>query len=245
MFKKILTAGLLITSFVYAQEKKCNLHPIKPMEPIYYGQLLFDRIEYAVDNGHRIDYEITGWYGGDYRKVWLEIEGEHHVNEGSGDIENLDLLYGKAISPFWDFRIGAGYTGSYKSDGGNRSIAVVGIKGLAPYMFEVDTNLRLTTKGEFYGDFEAEYDIWLTQRLALQPKFDTTFSLSKIEEIGIGSGINDINLSLRLRYEVKREIAPYVGISYTRLYGQTKSLAKSEGEKIEYTDIIAGIRIWF
>lgn len=247
MIKKSLIIGLLISLSVVAQEKKCNVYPIKPMEPLYYGQVLIDRIEYVFSDDRRktLDYEISAWYGGDYNRVWLELEGEHNTDKNEGEIEKADILYRKAISPFWDVRGGIGYTGSYGDNGSNRTMAVIGLKGLAPYFFEIDTNLRLTIKGEFYGDFEAEYDILFTQRLALQPRIDTTFSFSEIEELGIGTGINNIKVGLRLRYEIKREFTPYIGVSYTSLLGQTKDLAQSEGEKTEYTDIFIGLRMWF
>ncbi len=246
MIKKLLIGVLLITEVGLAQEeKKCQFYPVKPMKPLYYGQLLFDRIEYNTEGKNLLNYEITGWYGGDYRRVWLELEGEHNTSKNEGDLEKADILYGKLISPFWDIRAGIGYTGSYGDNGSNRTMAVVGLKGLAPYFFEVDTNLRLTSKGEVYGDFEAEYDLLFTQRLILQPRIDTTFSFSKIQELGIGSGLNNINLSFRLRYEFKREFAPYIGFSWNKLFGQTKDFARSEGKKTSYADIFVGLRMWF
>ena len=122
---------------------------------------------------------------------------------------------------------------------------LVGFKGLAPYWFEVDTNLRLTSKGEVYGDFEAEYDLLFTQRLILQPRLDTTFSFTDIKDLGIGSGINNIEISFRLRYEFKREFAPYVGFSYTKLFGKTKNLAEISGEDTDYFSTFLGLRMWF
>ncbi len=245
MFKKFLIFSLFISSFAYGEDKECKFYPVKPMEPLYYGQFLIDRAEYNIEGKKSADYEITAWYGGDYRRVWLELEGEHDFSKGEGDLEKADILYGKLISPFWDIRGGVGYTGSYGNGSENRTMVLVGLKGLAPYFFEVDTNLRLTNKGEVYGDFEAEYDMLFTQRLILQPRIDTTFSFSKIEELGIGTGINNIKLGFRLRYEFKREFAPYIGFSYTKLFGQTKRFAKDEGKSTNYTDVFIGIRMWF
>ena len=246
MFKKIIIFMLIFIPAL-AEEKKCNFYPVKPFKPLYYGQVLFDRVEYILNENNKksLDYEITGWYGGDYQRIWIEIEGNHSLRGKGGEIERFDVLYGKLITPFWDYRIGAGYTGGYGEEGGNRSMIVTGFKGLAPYMFEVDTNIRLTTKGEIFGDFEAEYDILLTQRMALQPRIDSRFSLSKIESLGIGQGINNIKLGLRLRYEIRREFAPYIGISWTQLFGQTKEIARNEGKSTEYTDLFVGLRVWF
>ncbi len=230
-----------------AQEKECKFYPVEKKKPLIYGQVLFDRIEYIFSGKSRknIEYEITSWYGGDYRRVWLELEGEHSLKNSEGEFEKFDVLYGKLISPFWDIRAGIGYTGDYGDGSSNRKMFLVGLKGLAPYFFEIDTNLRITTKGEVYGDFEAEYDMLFTQRLILQPRIDTTFSFSKIEELGIGTGINNIKIGFRLRYEFKREFAPYVGINWLKLFGQTKEFAKTEGKSTDSLDVFFGLRMWF
>jgi copper resistance protein B len=245
MIKKSLVFFIFLFGVSYAQNKNCDLYPIKPMEPIYYGKILFDRMELNIQGKDRLDYEITGWYGGDYNRLWIELEGEHSTAKKNGEIEKGDILYGKAISPFWDIRAGLGYTGFYGEKGNHRTMAVIGLKGLAPYLFEIDTNLRLTNKGELYGDFEAEYEILITQRLIVQPRIDTTFSFRKIEELGIGSGLNNVSISLRLRYELKREVAPYIGISWNQLFGQTKDIARSNGEPTSFTDIFLGLRFGF
>lgn len=118
---------------------------------------------------------------------------------------------------------------------------LIGFKGLAPYRFEIDTNLRLTDNGNVYGDFEAEYDLFITQRLVLQPRFDTTFSFKNIPNIDIYSGVNNFDFSLRLRYEFKREFAPYVGLNYSIKIGN----ARKASEENESLFIFTGIRAWF
>jgi copper resistance protein B len=241
MFKKLLILNFLVINTALAQsDTVCKFYPIQKEKPLYYGLFLFDRLEY--DNKNNLDYEITSFYGGDYRRIWIEAEGSHNVRKNEGDIDRLDLLYGKLISPFWDIRGGVGYTGSYGDNNTHRTMAVIGFKGLAPYFFEVDTNLRLTSKGEVYGDFEAEYDLLFTQRLILQPRIDTRFSFSKIRELGIGTGVNNISLSFRLRYEFRREFAPYIGFSYTKLFGQTKEFTN---KNTNYINTFAGLRMWF
>ncbi len=244
MFKKLIPV-IFILGVSIAEEKKCDFYPVKPMKPLYYGQLMIDRFEHAIDNKNNLDYEITGWYGGDYRRLWVEIEGSHSTLRREGEIEKGDILFGKLISPFWDIRGGIGYKDSYGDEGSNRNMFVIGLKGLAPYMFEVDTNIRLTTKGEIFGDLEAEYDIYLTQRLAFQPRFDITYSFTQIKDLSVGTGLNELSISGRLRYELKREIAPYIGISWVKLFGETRYLAKDEGKKSSYTDIFLGLRMWF
>jgi copper resistance protein B len=118
---------------------------------------------------------------------------------------------------------------------------VLGVKGLALYRFDMEANLNLTNKGELYGKLEVEYDLLLTQRLILQPSFDVLASTKKIEPIEIGSGLSKTELALRLRYEIKREFAPYVGISWERHFGQTKEMV----EKRDLINFLVGLKTWF
>jgi copper resistance protein B len=118
---------------------------------------------------------------------------------------------------------------------------VLGVKGLAPYGFDVEANLNLTDKGELYGKLGAEYELLLTQRLILQPSFDVLASNKKIEPLGVGSGLSKTELALTLRYEIKREFAPYVGVSWERHFGQTKEMV---GER-DLINFLVGLKTWF
>jgi copper resistance protein B len=131
-----------------------------------------------------------------------------------------------------------GYAGSNE---GGRSKLVLGVKGLAPYWFEVDANLNLTNKGELYGKLEAECDLLLTQRLILQPSLKVLASTKKIEPIEVGSSLSKTELALKLRYEIKREFAPYVGVSWERHFGQTKEMV---GER-DLINFLVGLKTWF
>ena len=237
--KKTITffSCIFIFTKAFSQEHHHNDKIENTMHPINFGSVIFDRFEY-IEKDKALDYEITSYYGGDYNKVWLELEGKDYLKSSKGEIERADLLYGKAIANFWDIRFGGGYAGDYNK--GRKSI-VLGIRGLAPYWFEVDSNVYLTEKGELYLKFEAENDLLFTQRLILQPHFETTLSSKKIEDIEIGSGLSKVSFSLRLRYEIKREFAPYIGISFDRFFGQTKSLIHKSNE----STFLIGIRMWF
>ncbi len=243
----IIISILSSVAFAGSKTKNCKTYPVEPMKPLYYGQVLLDRVEYVLDRDNRknINYEVTGWYGGDHQRLWLETEGVHETDTGDGEVDRLDILYGKLISPFWNARVGVGYKGIYGNNSEDRVFGVIGFKGLAPYFFEVDTNLKVSNEGEVLADFEAEYDVLLTQRLVLQPRLDTLLSFSKIEEMGIGTGINDVELSFRLRYEIRREFAPYIGVSWHKKFAGTASIADKEGEPTESTDIFVGLRMWF
>src|SRR5690606_4587096 len=123
--------------------------------------------------------------------------------------------------------------------------AVIGIQGLAPYWFEVEASAYLAEGGDVSARFEAEYDILFTQRLILQPRFETGLAASRDRERGIGRGFNDVTLGLRLRYEIKREFAPYIGVTWTRALGETADFARREGEDINEFAVVAGVRMWY
>lgn len=213
------------------------------------GRLLFDRLEYARgEDEDTVNYEATGWYGGDFHRLWLEVEGEDVVDPAGegGHLEQADLLYGHLIAPFWDLQIGGSYELEY-GPGPNRErfSAVVGLQGLAPQWFEVDTNLRVSEDGDASADLEVEYDWLLSQRTVLQPRFETAYAFSEVEEFGVGEGLTNVKLGLRLRYEIFREFAPYIGVSWNRKLGDTADLAEAEGGDATRATVLAGIRMWF
>ena len=64
-------------------------------------------------------------------------------------------------------------------------------------------------------------------------------------ELDIESGLADIEAAIRLRYEITREIAPYIGINHERLLGDTRDIVKAGGADTSDTQAVAGIRFWF
>ncbi|MDG4866595.1 copper resistance protein B [Guyparkeria sp. 1SP6A2] len=219
-----------------------------PVSDSPHGLFFIDRLEYAAgDDEDSVNLEFKGWYGGDYNRIWVEGEAEDVVSGGSGGaIENLDLLYGRLISPYWSVQAGVGYQLEYgPGPDPDRAYAVLGLQGLAPYWFEIDTNLRVSEDGDAWADFETEYDFRLTQKLVLQPRFGTMIAFDEVEEFGVGQGINHVKLGLRLRYEIKREFAPYVGVSWNRKLGDTADLVRAEGGDPSDLRLLGGVRMWF
>jgi copper resistance protein B len=210
---------------------------IKHTHSTGFGGFFVDKLEYRTRN-EDLKFHIYSFYGGDHHKLWVDVEGERGLKDSEWLLERADLLFVKAISGSWDLRAGVGYAGSNE---GGRSKLVLGVKGLTPYGFEVDANLNLTNKGELYGKLEAEYDLLLTQRLILQPSFEVLASTKKIEPLGVGSGLSKTELALRLRYEIKREFASYVGFSWERHFGQTKEMV---GER-DLINFLVGLKTWF
>ncbi|WP_448587755.1 copper resistance protein B [Thermocrinis sp.] len=219
---------LLFPILALAQERE--FYPVEPMHPLRYGGIFVEKLEYR-HKSKSLDFEVSSFYGGDYHKLWLELEGKRKLDVGKGKIERADLLLSKAISSFFDLRAGVGYAGG---DEGGRSKAVFGFKGLAPYWLEVDGAINLTNKGELYGKLEVEYDLLLTQRLILQPSLEVLASTKDIEPLEIKKGLSKTTLALRLRYEIKREFAPYIGFSFEKHSGK--------GEEINF---LFGLKFWF
>ena len=122
---------------------------------------------------------------------------------------------------------------------------VFGVQGIAPYWFDVEAAAFISNQGEVSARLELEYDLLLIQRLILQPRFETNVAIQSAQELGVGGGINDIELGLRLRYEIRREFAPYIGISWTNKFGQTADFARAENETTRALGFVLGVRMWY
>ena len=205
-------------------------------------QVIFNLAEYqarAGRDGYRWDGE--GFVGGDINRLWLKSEGEGAFHEGVDSAE-VQALYGRAIGPY--FNLQAGIRHDFRPSPA-RTYATVGLEGLAPYMFEVEGALFLSDKGDVLGRLEGYYDQRITQRLILQPRVELNLAAQDIPENRIGAGLMNAELGLRLRYELTRQFAPYIGVSYDAKAGRTADFARADGEDPNTTSFVAGIRFWF
>ena len=169
-------------------------------------------------------------------------DGVGHGQDGEAEGE-VQVLYSRAISPFWDVQ--AGVRQDFRDDGEDPTHLVLGVQGLAPYWWEVDAAAFLSTEGDLTARVEAEYDQRITQRLILQPRAEFNISAQDMPAIGVGSGLTDFELGARLRYEIRREFAPYVGVEWIKKTGETARLARLAGEDPEAVSFVAGLRVWF
>lgn len=203
---------------------------------------LADQLEYRIQDGRDgYKWDVQGWYGGDYDKIWLKSEGEGSFGETAGQAE-VQLLYSRSIDPWFNFQ--AGIRHDLRPDPEGTHLAV-GIQGLAPYWFEVDGALFLSDKGDLTARFEAEYDQRIANRLSLQPLVEFDLAAQDISELGIGAGLSSIEVGLRLRYEFVPEFAPYVGVEYGRKFGDTADFARAAGEDVGSWALLLGLRTWF
>lgn len=200
-----------------------------------------DRAEYrAREGGDGYLWDVQGYYGGDLDKFWFKSEGEGTFGEKPESAE-IQGLWSHAIGPWWDLQAGV----RQDLTGPERTHAVLGVQGLAPYMFEVDAAAFLSTKGDLTARVEAELDQRITQRLTLQPRAEVNLSAQDIPELGVGAGLDSVELGLRLRYEFVREFAPYVGIEQEWKVGQSADYAHLAGEDPSVTNYVVGVRFWF
>ncbi len=187
-----------------------------------------------------------GWIGGDFDKFWWKNEGEAIFDGPDAWEMETDLLYSSLITPFWDFQIGAQYANEWhEDDSEDRWSGVIALQGLAPYKFELDHSLYVSEDGDFTFEFEAEYDLRITQGLVLQPRAEIGVAFQDVPERSLGAGMTDVTLDLRLRYEIKREFAPYVGVRSRFLAGETDNIAGARGEDTEQLFFMAGVRFAF
>jgi len=247
--------SLLSASTARSQNQADSFYPPEEMEAARQalrdgagGQRLFffqtDRLEFQSrrDDEEVVLWDINAWYGGRVNRVWIKSEAEFVLDEGAFEEAEIQALYSRAISPYFDFQVGVRQ--DFEPDP-MRTHAVVGIQGLAPYWFEVDGAVFLSNEGELTGRFEAEYELLLTQRLILQPRTEISWSAEDMPELQTGSGLSSAQLGLRLRYEIRREFAPYVGVEWSRRFGDTADYVRSAGGRAEDTAIVAGLRLWF
>lgn len=204
--------------------------------------LMADRLEMRRDDGeNHYVWDMQGRYGGDLDRLWVKTEGEGTPGDAAERSE-LQLLWSRAIHPWFDVQ--AGLRHDFRP-GPERSHVVIGLQGLLPYRFEVDAAAFVSDDGDLSARLEGEYDLWLTQRLIAQPRVEVEFAASDVPELGIGSGLNSAEIGLRLRYQVKREFAPYIGVEYERAFGGTADFARLAGNEEGGWNAMLGIQAWF
>lgn len=201
-----------------------------------------DRAEYRISGGDDTYlWDTQGWIGTDRNKFWTKIEGEGSKEEGFEGAQ-FQALYSRMVTSFFDLQ------GGIRQDvgpGPSRTHAVLGLQGLAPYFLELDTALFLSDKGDLTARIEAEYDLLFTQKLIGQPRIELNFAAQDVEELGTGAGLSTAELGFRLRYEIRREIAPYIGVSWERAVGDTADFARNAGRDPGRTSLVLGLRLWF
>ncbi len=202
---------------------------------------MIDKLEYrATDGDNPVVWDADAWLGKDLNKLWFKTEGE--IADGTTEDAWAELLYSRGIAPYWDVQVG--WRHDFRPEP-QRDWLAVGIKGLAPYWFEVDATAYARTDGSLFARLDVEYEFMITQRLILSPELEVDVFSRKDEQRGIGSGLSTAELGLRLRYEIRREFAPYIGVNWEKSFGDTADFARDEDESTSALQFVVGIRAWF
>lgn len=213
--------------------------------------VLVDVLEYRPQTrstGSQSDYrwDIEGWYGGDYNRVWFKTEGQRNTAFKADYDVDFQLLYGRFIQKYYDFQIGGRVeTQTFRGANVTRGLAVIGIEGLVPYSYQIEPSLFIDQNGAVSARLAATKDLLMTQRLILQFRFETNAALQRVEEFTTGSGLNNVEFGIRLRYDIRRGFSPYVGVSLDRSFGETATLIRQEGGSPSQVRVAMGIRMWF
>jgi copper resistance protein B len=197
--------------------------------------LIMDKFEIVNNDERSREWEGSFYIGYDIDKLYLYSQGEA-TEEGLEASQN-ELVYSRAIAPFWDIQAGIAYD---KNSDGSRTWGELAIAGLAPYFFEARAALLLNSEGNVGLRLDLEYEALITQKLILTPSLEADFYTQEDQEMRTGSGLSSVEAGLRLRYEIIREFAPYIGVNWSRTFGSTR-----EYIPLNETSFLAGIRFWF
>lgn len=205
------------------------------------GSLRVERLEVVdIDNDTSTAYELQAWYGGSFDRAVFKAEGD--VKDGSLEDGLSELLWSHAIAPFWDAQFGLRYDSGIDSE---RSWLAFGVQGLAPYWFETNMTVYVDGEGRSALRLDAEYELLFTQKLIFQPRIEADLYGKNDAERALGSGLSDLAAGIRLRYEIRREFAPYIGLEWVGKYGGTADYARAAGLERAETRAVAGLRFWF
>ena len=206
-----------------------------------FGKVLLNQIEATrADGSNGQAWDAYAWYGSDFNRLALRTEGDRAA--GSSAAGDVEALWSRAAGAFWDTEFGL------RSDFGNGSVrnwAAFGVQGIAPYWFDFEATGYVGSGGRAAARFKTEYDLLITQRLVLQPEFETNLYSRSDPARRLGGGIADTRVGVRLRYEIRREFAPYVGVVWQRAYGRTADFRRAENLSVFDRQFVAGVRSWF
>jgi copper resistance protein B len=204
-----------------------------------FSKVTIDELEWRETEDSALGWDAAAWYGGDVNKAWVETEGERVGGETHARVE---LLWDRVATRWWNTRAGVRVD---SGDGPSRTWAALGVAGLAPGFFDLEATVYVGESGRSALRVQADYDLLLTQRLVLHPEFEINLYGRDDPERLIGAGVSDVDAGLRLRYELRREIAPYVGLAWTRSFGDSADYVREAGRHVSEWRWVVGIRVWF
>ncbi len=242
-------AGALVALAVAAVQATAQSYTPYPMtmhDDAWYGLFNAEQLEYRTGDGEEaLRWEAHGWYGGGLERVWLRSEGEHGMSAGDTALE-VQLLGSRLVAPFWEVQAGLRYDREIVAGPDpDLAYAVFGVQGTAPYRFDTTAALFLSDEGDLSARLTSLRELRITQRWSVQGRFEIEAASGASHALGIGAGINGVELGLRLRYQVRRELVPYVGVHWERRLGETADLARRDGGGAGDLQLVGGVAFWF
>lgn len=227
--KKILIITLFIST--------CSIYLFaSTTDNIFRATLMADKLEYQFNDEKLLTWDAYAYAGYDLNKVYIYSEGEKAKGVSSAESEN-QLVYSRAILPYWDIQIGLGYD---KTQDSHKNWGVIGLQGLAPYFFETRASLLIADDGTIGLRADAEYEALITQRLILTHSLAFAAYTKNDTQMDTVSGFSNLTLGARIRYEFVREFAPYMGVEWSKNFGNTDKM-----ESLDEVYVTLGLRFWF
>jgi len=203
--------------------------------------LLLDQLEAnETDSGRDVRWDASAWVGHAFDRLAIRTEGSETA--GKTEHAELQLLWAHTIARWWDLVTGVREDFAPHP---SRGWAAFGVQGIAPYRFDIEATAFVGDGGDSAARVKAEYELLITQRWILQPRVELNWYGQGDAVRGLGPGFSSSETALRLRYEIRREVAPYVGIVRERKHGGTADFARAAGDDPDDTRLVAGIRMRF
>lgn len=204
------------------------------------GALFLDQLE-AVESNNRwgAAWDVQAWYGGPFNRAWLRSEGD--VRGSRVETASIEALWFRLYHPFWGTQLGVRQD---FGDGPDRTWVALGVQGATPYWYGVEATAYVGEAGRTAARLKASSDLRITQRLVLRPEIEANLYGRSDPARGLGSGLATLQTALRLRYEIRREFAPYIGVAWNRAFGQTETLRRATTGKVDEVQFLVGVKIW-
>ncbi len=233
-----VTAMTSARAAAQADDAPVGLPAHEMLEDPFNRSVVLDELE--LRDGDELHWDASAWLGYSFDRLAIRTEGER--DDGNTERAELQLLWSHAFARWWELLAGA------RADfapGASRNWAAFGVQGLAPYRVEIEATAFVGEGGDTAARLESHRDFAVTPRLLLRSHLDVNWHGRADAARGLGSGLSSVEAGLRLRYEVRREVAPYVGLVRERRMGGTADLARAAGRDADDTSFVAGIRVRF
>lgn len=208
-----------------------------------FAHVLFDQFEGRTNGSDsELRWDGEAWIGTDMNRVWFRSEG--FASDGTVSDGDIEAFYDRPLPRlrYFDGQVGL----REDSDSGpHRTWVALGVEGLAPGFFHLEPAFYFRDGGHVAGRITTSYDLLITKRLIAQPQVEMNFSGKSDPQRRLGTGLSDLDTGVRVRYEISRKFAPYVGFAYATEFGSTATFRRQALESTTASRFIFGLRFWY